>query len=374
MKASVSVNFIAVFLILQHPKFWFVLLSILIAFSSFAQNSRQSSADSGQIKLMSDQEIHLHEFKASRRSDSIQRVALEKQLANLKASEKQKKLELLGQIAEMQSRDSLRTARIKIRIDSLKQFIKGFPVAPFPQDTLFYVFNKVGSFTPQERAQAVSKRIKKLADELIFHPDSMKLVFTDQSIDITYHELILISITEMDALWMDSSPEELAAEYKTVISNAVVAYHRETSLKTILIKIGLALLVIAALVTIIILITKIFRWTKNKIVSQAGKLVKGVRIKDYELLNIQKQIQILSLFNSIVKGGNDPCHCLFFVTCNFRTFSLDKKLCHCSSWLLYQSFKGHADCHLGLPAQSLYDCHDRNCFQVCAQRCAIPER
>jgi small-conductance mechanosensitive channel len=279
-----------------------VLFLFLVAAFASAQNYKQSQSDSVNLKLISDQENHLNEIKASRRNDSLQRVSLEKQLANLKASENQKKLELQRQIAEMKSRDSLRIDRIKNRIDSLKRFIKGFPVVPFPHDTLFYLFNKVGSFTPQERAQAVGKRIKKLADDFIFHPDSMKLVATDQSIDITYNELILVSITETDALWLNTAAEKLAADYKTLIINSVIAYHKETSLKTILIKVGFALLIIAGLITLIVLITKIFRWTKSKIASMAGTMVKGIRIRDYELLNIQKQTQILVLFNSIVKG------------------------------------------------------------------------
>ena len=46
----------------------------------------------------------------------------------------------------------------KVKINSE---ISGYPVVPF-KDTLFLIYNKIGSFTAKERAKAISDRIKSL--------------------------------------------------------------------------------------------------------------------------------------------------------------------------------------------------------------------
>ena len=42
--------------------------------------------------------------------------------------------------------------------------LKGYPVSPF-KDTLFYVYNNVGSFSASERANYISSKIKRLYEK-----------------------------------------------------------------------------------------------------------------------------------------------------------------------------------------------------------------
>ena len=53
--------------------------------------------------------------------------------------------------------------RYAIKADTLK----GYAVAPF-SDILFKLYNRAGSFSAQERAAAINKRIQKLADDYYF--------------------------------------------------------------------------------------------------------------------------------------------------------------------------------------------------------------
>src|ERR1700744_1996312 len=86
----------------------------------------------------------------------------------------------------------------KAQPDSLAK-ITGFPVAPF-HNTLFLIYNRQGSFTPAERAEAVSNRIGKLSDDISFNPDSLVVVPSELSVDVLYKDNILISVTDKDAL------------------------------------------------------------------------------------------------------------------------------------------------------------------------------
>ena len=50
--------------------------------------------------------------------------------------------------------------------------LKGFPVTPF-KDTLFFVYNKIGSFNAENRANAITSRIVLLYKDPFFKKDSL---------------------------------------------------------------------------------------------------------------------------------------------------------------------------------------------------------
>ena len=79
------------------------------------------------------------------------------------------------------------------------------------------------------------------------------------------------------------------------------SYQRETNWKTILVKAAIALGILFLLIVLIRFISRVFRWTKTKIAKQGGKLVKGISIRDYELINVERELKILYLFNTILK-------------------------------------------------------------------------
>lgn len=69
--------------------------------------------------------------------------------------------------------------------------LKGYPITPF-KDTLFYVYNKVGSFSAENRANAITEKIRKLYHDSFFESDSLVVVPSDISQDITYKEILLL--------------------------------------------------------------------------------------------------------------------------------------------------------------------------------------
>ena len=243
----------------------------------------------------------LAEMLKLRESDSLQKISLEKQISLLKASEHKKRQELLEQIEALNSRDSIRIAKLKHRIDSLRLIVKGFPVVPFPGDTLFRIFNKVGSFTPSERARAISIRIRKLADEWPFSADSVRLENSDLTTDITCNGTILMSVTEKDAIWMNTSKSKLATQYRLRICKSVVSYMDVTSFDSIIKKVGIAVLIITLLAVFIFLVSKLFRWIKGRINRYAGNHIKVIKLKDYELFDVQRQMKVLMFLTTVAQ-------------------------------------------------------------------------
>ncbi len=152
---------------------------------------------------------------------------------------------------------------MKQKIDSIRSRVTGFPVV-LGEDTLFFVYARLGSLSPKERADYFSNRIHILADDFFFNPDSLKVVPADLSTDIVYKENVIKSVTDMDAIWENSTRDELAKKYISLISSSIKRYKSEHNWKTITRDIALAVLVLAILVGIIYFTTRLFKWIKNK--------------------------------------------------------------------------------------------------------------
>ena len=183
--------------------------------------------------------------------------------------------------------------------DSAAILNKGYPVI-FSGDTLFLIFNKLGSFTAQERAEAISKRIDKIAKEIGFSADSVKILSDENSYNIVYGETIIVSIFQKDANMTGLGTLELAKKYKTEISKSIKQYRKSTGLKIILLDIGIIIVVLIIVYLIIKYFNKLFRYTKTKIIRWKGKYFNGITIKNYELLTAKTQVKAILFINNIL--------------------------------------------------------------------------
>ncbi len=240
-------------------------------------------------------------IEAQRISDSLKKVELEAQLKSLKTTDNLKKEELLKQLRVLTEQDSLRLAEKKTQIDSLRKTVKGYPVIGFFKDTLFSIYNKLGSFSAKERAEAIHLRLIKLSEKLNFKNNSIKIVETENSTDLVSDENIIMSITENDALWNNSSRSELGKQYQIIISETIIKYKNETSLSTLAKEIGLALLVLIIMFFLISYIKKLFRWTAIKIRKQENKRIHGIKIRNFTLFDAHQQVNVLLNINTIIK-------------------------------------------------------------------------
>jgi small-conductance mechanosensitive channel len=241
------------------------------------------------------------EVEIQRIADSTKREQLEKQILALKASDNLMKNKLQKRFYELSRKDSIRLAEKKARIDSLRSTAISFPVYGPLNDTLLFIYSKLGSFSAQERAEAISKRIKKVSSNLRFKPDSLKIVEAETTIDLVFGETIIMSISENDAIWNNSSKLEYAKKCHLIISNSMLSYKSETSFATLAKEIGLAILVLIILGTLISLIRRLFKWTATKIQIQEEKRIKGIKIKNYTLFDAKKQVQALLTINNFLK-------------------------------------------------------------------------
>jgi small-conductance mechanosensitive channel len=250
------------------------------------------AVDSEKNQILTRQSDVLQAIQIERIGDSIRLIQLKKELEELGNGDIKKKEILSAEQDRILNRDSISHQELKKKVDSVRSIVTGFPVV-LGYDTVFYVYARLGSFTPEARAHALSERLQVLSDDYFFNPDSLKIISSDFTIDISYKDDVIKSITELDAIWENTSELELAKKYREDIISAVKKYKTDHSVKTIVRDISLAVLVLVVLTVLIYLISKFFRWIKNKIEHGRGIKYKGVKFRNYEFLDTNRQMNVI---------------------------------------------------------------------------------
>ncbi|WP_264565016.1 mechanosensitive ion channel family protein [Flavobacterium sp. N3904] len=179
--------------------------------------------------------------------------------------------------------------------------LKGYPVNPFG-DTLFFIYNKIGSFSAQNRAVAISSRIKVLYDDPFFKPDSLSLSKSDISIDIVYNkDFVIMSITDADAKIIGKNNLALAKENLGIINKTVVFQQESNSEMNWLKRIGKSLLLMSLIALIVLLINKLFRWIKAFLVKKRERYFHGFKVKESYVFSPEKQMEFALRFLAIIR-------------------------------------------------------------------------
>ncbi len=242
----------------------------------------------------------IRKSEQQRLADSIRRLELQSELELVKASDYIRRRELQDRLLQLEQEDSIRMEQKKKRVEEIRNTNAGMPVVPFG-DTLFLIFNKIGAFTPFERAESISRKIQQLYKNRPYYPDSLQIFSTDNTQDLIYQNRIIVSVSDIDALIYGTNSPGLAQQYQLAINKAVLDHIKHTSLSNILKQIGLVLLTIGIVSLLIFLIIRLFRFTKKYIKSHQGKFIRSFRFRNYEFLSKKKVLKGVLLLNKVVK-------------------------------------------------------------------------
>lgn len=237
---------------------------------------------------------YLQRLDSIKQADSIKRLELEQELSSLKTTDNLKKEELLAELDKIKQEEQKRLEEQKEQVDSMRHFITGYPVSPF-QDTICFVYAKLGPYQPKARAHNIENRIKDMEDDISYHPDSMKIFVSEESVDLFFKDVVILTVTQKDALWMSSSREDIAQKYKDAIAVSIAEHRKATSLPTLLKEIGLAIVVIIILIILIKLLNRGYKRLVNKVHELKGIRFKGVKIRNYELFNADSEVRAINL-------------------------------------------------------------------------------
>ena len=239
----------------------------------------------------------LNDIRQQQINDSLERQKLQHEIASLKSQNSPKKENLKQQLNNFDEENNLRKQQLKIKVDSIKKNTKRYAVAPF-NDTLFYIYNKLGSSLAKDRAYNVVNRIENLYEDDFVKVDSFKIENNEISADIVYKDLIITSITELDALLEGKSKEEIATQYLKRIQQAISQERADNSITKVLIRTGLVLLILVVFSILVYFINRLKKYGTNRLLTERTERIKDVKIKNYVFLtSVQKTRIFISTIN-----------------------------------------------------------------------------
>jgi len=167
---------------------------------------------------------------------------------------------------------------------------KGYPVNPF-KDTLFFVYNRIGSFTAENRAHAIASRIELLYKDPFFKKDSLLLDKSEFGVDIVYKsDFVVMAVTDLDGKTMGTSSYELARKNLVIIQKSILFQKDNHSVENWSKRLGLVFLMIIIVVTIITAINRLFRWFRAFLVKRKEKYFLGLKIKESYIFSPEKHL------------------------------------------------------------------------------------
>ena len=271
---------------------------VLVLLMSLGAIGAQAQLEQAVKKIFAGDTIAETHPALKRDSDSAYVANLQKTLEEARLSEANMRMEMEQMKLQMATADSVKYAQQRQRIDSLRQFTKGIPVVA-DGDTLFYLFTKRGGYTPQQRAQMTGMAVEELGKRFNLRPDSVSIDHSDIVSDLMYGNKVLLSLTDQDALWEGVSRDSLAKERRENVVTKLHEMKAEHSIWRMVRRILYFVLVIVGQYLLFRLTNWLFRKVKARILRLKDTKIKPVSIQGYELLDTQKQANLLVFLASV---------------------------------------------------------------------------
>lgn len=284
-------------------KFYKNLLLILLCSSCtlvFAQQKKPVADSLHTDSLHEVTERQLLQQQQEQQIDSLIKLRLQKELELSTGNDKRTK-ELEDKLQKIAVKDSIRNDAQLKRIETLKKVAKGSAVVPFG-DTLFFIYNKIGSFDASDRAEAVTKRIRGLYADPFFKKELLKISETETGFDILYaDEKLIFSITTLDALWVNKEKKELANDYLRKIVSAISKEKELNSLSSWLKRLALVAVIILGLTLLVYFINRLFKKSRVFLNKRKSEYFRGVVIRKLEILSPEKHFTFALQANNIIR-------------------------------------------------------------------------
>ena len=271
---------------------------VLILLMSFATIGAQAQLEQAVKKIFAGDSITGVHASMKQESDSAYVANLQKTLETARLNEANMRMEMEQMKLQMAAADSVKYARQRQRIDSLRQFTKGIPVVA-DGDTLFYLYTKRGGYTPQQRAQMTGSAIEELGRRFNLRPDSVSVDHSDIVSDLMYGNKVLLSLTDQDALWEGVSRDSLANERRQNVVDKLHEMKAEHGIWRMAKRILYFVLVIVGQYFLFRLTNWLFSKLKVRILRLLYTKIKPGSIQGYELLDAQKQANLLVFLASV---------------------------------------------------------------------------
>lgn len=153
-------------------------------------------------------------------------------------------------------------------------------------DTLFYVYANLGPFTPQQRAAAINEKLRSIVREMSAEDlDTARVRETGTSSNIVIDSIVIMAVTNDDALLGGKSRQELAREYASLLTQQLYTSIERYSAQSLLISGGITLGLFIVLALIFWGLRIIFPRVYTLLESWEGKIFRSIRFRSVELVS-----------------------------------------------------------------------------------------
>ena len=220
---------------------------------------------------------------------------------------------------------SVRMAEMKGRIDSLRSVTPGVPLV-IDEDTLFVLYSRYGGILPEIRVERARQEIMTQGRRLTFFTDSIYVYESDFTSDVMAGNHLILSITDIDALWQEKPRQELANHYASLIEEKIREIHEDYGLRQKL----LGLLMVVIIIVLQWLFIKLTNWLYRRWKFRLTRLVMRralpLVIKDYEVLNKHRQGALFLMLYRLLRIGLIVVQLLITIPVLFSLFPETKSL------------------------------------------------
>lgn len=176
----------------------------------------------------------------------------------------------------------------------------GAPVV-VQNDTLFRIFSKVGTFSPQTRAEEIAKTLTRVLGDLTISLDSLKSIPSAGMTEIWASNEIIMVITAEDAKVLNSSQAELAARYIHKIKQKLTVLRFENSKEAIVFNSLYSALYLGGFIFLLWLFHKFFPVLNKKLEKLRMARIFPVRYEDRVLLELKTFVRGLTAAIKLIR-------------------------------------------------------------------------
>lgn len=158
---------------------------------------------------------------------------------------------------------------------------------------LFSIGEGVLSFTPADRARAISGRIASLAKDTLLRLDSIAAIDNEATTDIVAGDKVIMTVTDSDARAEGISRQKLADKFVGKIRAAIANYNSEYSTDSLLLGGLYALVTTLVFILIIVFIKRFSPRFVARIESWRGTRIRSIRFQSIEIFREERIVGLL---------------------------------------------------------------------------------
>ncbi len=142
----------------------------------------------------------------------------------------------------------------------------------FEDRDLFFISNRVLSLSPKDRAEIISRKIRRIAKDPFVEPSGIATVTQETGVDIVAGDIVIMTVTEADARQVGIPVATMALENAESIRKALAEYRSATSWESILKGVLYTILLTAALVALLYALKRSDVWLNGKMPALRDRL------------------------------------------------------------------------------------------------------